>query len=74
MAEATSSWGERYRYRRKWLLDKVPHVLLHTGVVLLLPVHTPGLYRQFRREEGVVRVRIVVLRTADERALNRRHR
>ena len=74
VGEATSSWGGKYRYRRKGLLDEVPHVPLHTGVVLLLPEHTPGLCRRIREEGGVVQVRTVVLTRSDQRALNRRHR
>ena len=33
--EETSSFGGRYRYRRKGLLDEIPHVKLYTGVVIL---------------------------------------
>lgn len=33
--EETSSWGGRYRYRRKGLLDEIPHVKLYTGVVIV---------------------------------------
>lgn len=33
--EETSSFGGRYRYRRKGLLDEIPHIKLYTGVVIL---------------------------------------
>ena len=33
--EETSCGRGRYRYRRKGLLDKVPHVKLYTGVVIV---------------------------------------
>ena len=33
--EETSSYGGRYRYRRKGLLDEIPHVKLYTGVVIV---------------------------------------
>jgi len=46
--EETSSFGGRYRYRRKGLLDQIPHVKLYTGVVIL-------------RKEDVRRVMAVVL-------------
>lgn len=74
VGEATSSWGGKYRYRRKGLLEEVPHVPLHTGVVLLLPEHAVGLSRRIREEGGVVEVRTVELTRSDERTLNRRHR
>ncbi len=69
VGEATSSWGGKYRYRRKGLLDGVPHVLLHTGVVLLLPEDTPALRQRIREEGGVVQVRTVELTKSDQRAL-----
>jgi hypothetical protein len=34
--EDTSSWGGRYKYRRRGLLDEIPHVRLQWGVVLVL--------------------------------------
>jgi hypothetical protein len=33
--ENTSSWGGRYKYRRRGLLDEIPHVRLQWGVVLV---------------------------------------
>jgi hypothetical protein len=33
--EETSSWAGRYRYRRKGLLDEIPHVKLYTGVIIV---------------------------------------
>ena len=39
----TSSWGGRYRYRLRGLLDEVPHVRLYRGVVLIREEHLPML-------------------------------
>ena len=39
----TSSWGGRYQYRLRGLLDGIPHVLLYRGVVLIREEHLPVL-------------------------------
>lgn len=35
----TSSWGGRYQYRLRGLLNEMPHVLLYRGVVLIREEH-----------------------------------
>ncbi|MGI0155947.1 MAG: hypothetical protein ACREDE_07455 [Thermoplasmata archaeon] len=71
MGEETTSWGGKYRYRRKGLVDGTAHVLLHTGIVLLREEDTPGMCRRVRKEGGVVEVRRVELTRSDQRTLNR---
>ena len=44
----TSSWGGRYQYRLRGLLDEIPHVLLYRGVVLIREEHLPMLELFFR--------------------------
>jgi len=72
VGEATSSWGGKYRYRRKGLLDEVPHVVLNTGAVLVWADDGPWLSRALRREGGVVELRRVELTAPDHRTLDRR--
>jgi hypothetical protein len=67
--EETSSWGGRYRYRRKGLLDGIPHVLLYTGVVIVKEQNAGKLVRTIEGLGGTVFRRQVKLTGADARAL-----
>lgn len=72
--EETSSWSGRYRYRRRGLLDDLPHVLLYTGVVLVREEDGERLRRTIQRSGGTVIRRTVRLTSADARALALRPR
>jgi len=67
--EDTSSWGGRYRYRRRGLLDEMPHVLLYTGVVIVRERDAGKLVRTIEGLDGTVFRRQVKLTGADSRAL-----
>jgi len=67
--EETSSWGGRYRYRRKGVLDRLPHVLLYTGVVIIGKRDAGKLVRAVENAGGTVFRRLVKLTGADARAL-----
>lgn len=65
--QATSSGG--YSYRRKGLLDEIPHRRLIRGVFVVRTAHGPAV-RRFLQELGCeVHVRRVILAPGDERAL-----
>jgi len=72
--EQTSSWSGRYRYRRRGLLDDLPHVLLYTGVVIVRDEDAGRLRRAIERNGGTVFRRTVKLAPADARALGLRPR
>lgn len=72
--EATSSWEGRYQYRRRGLLDEVPHVLLYTGVVIVREQDEGRLVRAVREYEAQVTRRRVELIASDIRALGLRSR
>ena len=65
----TSSWGGKYAYHRPGFLDGVPHVLLHTGIVILRPEDGPALLEIVKAEGGEAVTRQVLLERADQRAL-----
>jgi hypothetical protein len=44
----TSSWGGRYKYRLRGVLDEVPYVKLYRGVVLVSEDDFPALERMLR--------------------------
>lgn len=61
--------GGLYEYRRKGLLDEVPHVLLYTGVVIIRAEDERRLTRELRPYEAQVHRRWVYLEASDARAL-----
>ena len=69
--EDTSSWGGRYRYRRKGLLDEIPRVLFYTGVVIVRNRDAQPLIRSVKEVGGTVFRRRVRLTDEDARALDR---
>jgi hypothetical protein len=69
--EETSSWAGRYRYRRRGLLDAIPHVLLYWGSVIVGEEDARRLVREIRREGGVLEARRVELTTKDTRRIGR---
>ena len=67
--QETSAHG--YRYRRKGLLDDVPHRRLIRGVLILRREDRARVVRLLRDLGAEVHVRIVTLKAEDQRALNR---
>ena len=65
----TSSWGGKYRYHRKGVLDEIPHVQLYWGVVIVRPEDRGKLVRWLRGEGAKVEMRQVVLTRGDSRTL-----
>ncbi|MDP6155809.1 MAG: hypothetical protein QF682_06690 [Candidatus Thermoplasmatota archaeon] len=61
----TSSWGGKYRYRRKGILDEIPHRKLLKGVVLLLPKDLERLLSYLEEFNALVYVRKVQLEYED---------
>ena len=68
--EETSSWGGRYRYRRKGYLDAKPHVRLNWGVVIVRSGDAARLMSVIRENGGIAHRRAVKLTKADERTLS----
>ncbi len=67
----TSSWGGKYAYRRPGFLDEVPHVILHTGIVILRPEDGPAFLRLVEEGGGVAITRTVLVTREDQSALAR---
>ncbi len=66
--ESTTSWGGRYQYRRRGILDDVPHVRLYWGAVLLRREDAGRFVAAVRQNHGVAVTRTVRLTEADRRA------
>lgn len=67
--EETSSWGGKYRYRRKGLLDGTPHIRLYWGVVIVEKGNGGKMAHLLREEGATVLVRRVILTRGDEGGL-----
>jgi hypothetical protein len=67
--EETSAQGGRYRYRRRGLLDEIPHALPYTGVVIVRPEDARRITKVVLAEGGVAMTRRVELKEMDRRAL-----
>lgn len=67
--EDTSSHGGQYRYRRRGILDEVPHVRLYWGAVIMKREDWPRVRRVLDAKKVVHQHRAVKATAADERAL-----
>ena len=67
-----SSWGGRYRYWRPGVLERFPHVLLYTGVLIVGATDGRPLARLLGQKGAKVVIREVGLTKADQRRLRRR--
>ena len=67
--EESSSWGGKYRYHRKGILEEIPHVRLYWGVVIIRSQDQAGLTRWLRKEGAKVMVRRLWLTPSDRRSL-----
>ena len=61
----TNSWGGKYRYRRRGILDDIPHRKLLRGVVLLLPQDLEKVLTFLEAFDATVYVRQVQLENDD---------
>jgi len=69
--EETSSWKGRYQYHRTGVLDKIPHVRLYWGTVIVRGYSARTLIRTIKENGGIIDTRVVRLRPSDKRALLR---
>ena len=67
--EETSSWGGKYRYHRKGILDEIPHVRLYWGILIVREADGGRLARRLRDQGAVVATRRVLLTRGDETRL-----
>ena len=72
--QETASHGGRYRYRRKGLLEDVPHRKLIRGVLVLREEDARTVVRLLREYGSEIHVRRVELTAEDRRALGLRGR
>ncbi len=64
--EETSSWGGKYHYHRKGLLEDIPHVRLYWGVVIVGKRDGRKVVRKLREEGATTIVRRIMLTREDE--------
>jgi hypothetical protein len=70
--EETSSWGGRYQYHRKGILDSIPHVFLYWGIVIVKKSDAPRLIERIKENGGLVETLVVQLRKSDKMVLDRK--
>lgn len=70
--QRTSSHGGKYVYRRKGLLDEIPHVRLIRGVIIVRTEDAERVATFLGGLGAEVRARTVFLTAADGATLNRR--
>ena len=70
--EETSSWKGRYQYHRTGILDKIHHVRLYWGVVIVLENDAPALIQIIKDNDGTIDTRSVRLKSSDRKALMKR--
>ncbi len=68
--QRTSSHGGRYVYRRKGLLDEIPHVRLIRGVIIVRTEDAERVEKLLRASGAEVMERRVTLTTNDARSLS----
>ncbi|MCZ7406675.1 MAG: hypothetical protein O8C67_17345 [Candidatus Methanoperedens sp.] len=69
--QETSSHGGKYHYRRKGLLDGIPHIKLIRGVIIVSIDHTDRVVEFLREYNAEFYVRDVMLLPEDEVILSR---
>jgi len=57
--EKTSSWEGRYNYRRKGLLDGIPHVFLYWGIIIIKKEDFKRLERELQSLSAIIKTRII---------------
>lgn len=69
----TSSHGGKYRYRRKGLLDEIPHIKLMGGVIIVKKDSNKKVTDFLRGYDAEFYVRDVILLHEDDVALSKSH-
>ncbi len=69
--QETSSHGGKYRYKRKGLLDNIPHIKLIGGVIIVSNVNADRLIQFLKEYDAEFFVRDVTLLPEDEVILSR---
>jgi hypothetical protein len=69
--QETSSHGGKYHYRRKGLLDDIPHIKLIRGVIIVSEGNTDRVVQFLREYNAEFYVRDVILMPEDEAILNK---
>jgi hypothetical protein len=67
--EQTSSWKGKYHYRRKGLLDKIRHVLVYWGVLIIRQEDLDAVLALLNEYAAIVYVRTVLTTKDDEAKL-----
>lgn len=67
--EETASWSGRYRYRRRGVLDDLPHVRLYWGVVIVRREDARKFLAVVRRNGGEAVTRRIGLTPGDRKSL-----
>lgn len=70
--QETSSHGGTYRYRRKGLLDSVPHRKIIRGVIIVPEENVKTVLKFLKEFNAEVYVREVVLTQEDKKVLRKR--
>lgn len=68
--QSVSSWGGKYRYRRKGLLEGIPHRKLLRGVVLVRRVDAGPVMELLKEFQAQLEVRVVQPTHEDLAVLN----
>ena len=68
--QSVSSWGGKYRYRRKGVLESVPHRKLLRGVVLVRRADAGPVIAVLKEFQAQLEVRVVQPTQEDLAALN----
>ena len=68
--QSVSSWGGKYRYRRRGILEGVPHRKLLRGVVLIRRADSGAVLGLLKEFDAQVEVRVVQPNQADLERLN----
>ncbi len=69
--QETSSHGGKYHYRRRGLLDNIPHIKLIRGVVIVSKEDAEKVVQFLREYNAQFYVRDVILLSEDEAVLSR---
>ena len=70
--QATTSHRGKYRYRRRGLLDDVPHIKLGRGVIIIRPIDLDRVTRFLDEWEVDYTTRDIVLNPADQKVLTQK--
>lgn len=67
--EDTTSWGGRYKYRRRGILDGIPHVRLYWGAVIVRKEDAGRFIEAVKENGGTAYQRKIALLKEDKKVL-----